>query len=67
MSIITKEMLFQYRVHGVLNKLKSDWELDEVDFKKYLETKDGMSDFGQAMLDDIDIWCGVSEALLNDN
>ena len=69
--IRTIEDGFQYRMHHVLNKFKEDFDTDKasgfldesISFEDYITVNS--RSFTQAVLDDIDTYCGLDECIEN--
>ncbi len=73
MRIHTIEGNFQYRMHHILIQFKHEYdELVKNNNGKSLVTFDEWlwnngKDFGQKVIEDIDSYCGLDEALENEN
>jgi len=63
-NIRTIEDAFQYRVHRILKRLEGD--LTGMSLKDYLLTRNGIMDLGEYLLEDIEQYCGLDEALENE-
>lgn len=66
MTIRTIEDNFQYRMHLLLKKMKSDYDVDtnQTSFDKWIW--DNAEEFGRMVIDDIEEYCGLDEALENE-
>lgn len=70
-NIRTIEDGFQYRIHHILKTFKNDYDADiasgfineNMDFEGYMAYR--KSEFADAVLNDIDTYCGLDEAVEN--
>ena len=73
MRIHTIEENFQYRMHHILIEFKKEYDqLVKDNSGKSLATFDewlwnNSEDFGQRVIEDIETYCGLDEALENEN
>jgi|GEM_PF-6078884 hypothetical protein len=67
-NIRTIEDGYQYRIHNILNKLKKEIEASgsTLSMEDYFNTRNGKLDLAEALLDDIEQYCGLDEAIENE-
>ena len=59
---------YQYRIHQILNKINDQIKGNGFQGKieDYLNTRNGKLDLAEALLEDIEEYCGIEDALENE-
>lgn len=65
--IQTQQDSFQWRVTRILNAVNAEAEMQDFsDIHSFLNTTDGKILLADLLIDDIEIYCGIDEALKNE-